>query len=314
MNAFKPISNRVIIENAIDSLNKINEEAIAAEKKAELEHQKAFRENEEIQTLMGRKQMRLNRFNTFSESVTHALLSECIYYVYSKSMRESLMEQENITGMMRAMVGDFIKEDAADILYKMRTKTATLSEMYNLITETKKKILEADGFDRDDPSTYRIDAMAKDEFFDKLDHMDTDSITNAIRERVTAAVDDFLIANKQDHDRIMTALQMTKDKLEEVSKEPEEVKESYQQLSKRVIGKIRNRKKGVFESMVTAMSESVLKNDQLKEEFTEGAKLNMGKIVDRIETMYTFIETVNTMKLYPIDEEYMQNLIEGLRK
>ena len=57
-----------------------------------------------------------------------------------------------------------------------------------------------------------------------------------------------------------------------------------------------------------------MKDDQLKEEFTEGAKLNIPKIVDRIETMYTFIETVNTMQLYPVDEEYMQNLIESLRK
>ena len=312
--AFKPISDKVIVENAIDSFNN----RIEAEKKAADEdiaaREQQLKESEEILIQRGKRSTGLSRFNSFSESVTHALLSECIYNVFSKAMRPELLQESGVTAMMRAMVGDFIKEDASDIIYKMRTKSATLSEMYNLITDTKKKILEADGFDRYDPSTYRIDKRTRDDFFDRLDDMDTQSITDAIRDRVTHAVEDFMLSNSKDHERIMTALQMTKDKLEEVKDQPKEVQESYEQYSKRVISKIRNRKKGVFESMVTAMCESVMKDDQLKEEFTEGAKLNIPKIVDRIETMYTFIETVNTMQLYPVDEEYMQNLIESLRK
>ena len=144
--------------------------------------------------------------------------------------------------------------------------------------------------------------------------MDTESISDAIRNRVTDAIDDFMVSNREDHDKIMGALELTRDKLEQVKNEPEEVRESYENLSKRYISKVRNRKKGVFESMVSAMCESVMKDDNLKQQFTEGAKLNIPKIVDRIETMYTFIETVNTMKLYDVNEEYMENLIQSLRK
>lgn len=314
MGAFKPVSNKLVIESAIDTFNRQMNEAAQKQRDEDIARSQTFKEAEQLMNLRDRKQMTLNRFNTFSESLTHALLGECVYHVYAKAIRQDLLEQENITGMMRAMVGDFIKEDAADILYKMRTKTATLSEMYNLIMSTKKAILEDSMFDKNDPSTFRINTTAKDEFFERLDNLDTDSISSAIRDRVTNAVEDFMKANKLDHDRIMGALTMTKEKLEEIKNEPEEVKESYQQISKRYISKVRNRKKGVFESMVMAMSESVMKDFQLKEEFAEGAKLNVPKIVDRIETMYTFIETVNTMQLYPIDEAYMQNLIEGLRK
>ena len=309
--AFKPVSNKVVIESAIDSLNRTYDEDIARAKKQYIEESVMFREGEERINLMNRRNTSFSRYNSFSESLTSALLGEAVYYVFSKAMDKSIMEQSNVTGMMRAMVSDFIKEDYNSILSKMRTKSATLSEMYNLITSTRKKILES--VDKNDPTTFCIDSETKDEFFDKLDSMDTESITNAIRDRVSNAVDDFMVSNRQDHERIMTALQMTKDKLEEKKDAPEEVKESYQQLSKRVIGKIRNRKKGVFESMVTAMSESVLKNDELKEEFMEGAKLNVPKIVDRIQTMYTFIETVNTMQLYKIEKEYMESLIESLR-
>ena len=312
MKVFKPISNKVLVEGAIDTYNKRIEMEAQARKDEDIARSKAFKESEAFIAKQGSRFAAQKRFASYSESVTHALLSECIYHVFKNSMRKELLEQENVTAMMRAMVGEFVKEDSADILYKMRNKTATLSEMYNLITSTKKTILE--NVDQFDPSSFRIDREVKDNFFEKLDLMDTESIENAIRERVTNAVDDFMTANKQDHDRIMGALQMTKDKLEEVKNEPEEVKESYQRISKQYIGKVRNRKKSVFESMVSAMCESVMKDDVLKEQYSEGAKLNIGKIVDRIETMYTFIECVNTMKLYDVDEAYMKSVIDSLRK
>ena len=297
--AYKPISNKVVIENAIDSYNKKLEAEKQALKEQQIESEKAFKESEGFITRgMNYEAIRQRRVS-FYESVSHALLSE-------------LLQEANIPSMMRAMVGEFINEDYSDILFKMRTKTPVLSEMYNLITETKDKIHES--INDNDPDTFRIDAGIKDDFFEKLDQMDTESISDAIRNRVTDAIDDFMVSNREDHEKIMGALELTKDKLEQVKNEPEEVRESYENISKRYISKIRNRKKGVFESMVSAMCESVMKDDNLKQQFTEGAKLNIPKIVDRIETMYTFIETVNTMKLYDVNEEYMENLIQSLRK
>ena len=315
MRSYKPFSSKLYIESAIDNYNRQLEEAVNESRiNEDIASSKQLKEAENYFSIREKQHNLMNRYNTFTESLSHALLGECVYHVFAKSIRQELLEQENITGMMRAMVSDFIKEDSADILYAMRTKTATLSEMYNLIQSTKKKILEGSMFDKNDPTTYRIDQEVKDEFFERLDYMDTESICTAIRDRVSNAVDDFMESNKRDHDRIIGAIELTKEKLEEKKNEPEEVKESYQAISKQYIGKVRNRKKGVFESMVMAMSESVMKDDQLREEFAEGAKLNIPKIVDRIETMYTFIECVNTMKLYPVDEAYMQEVIEGLRK
>lgn len=310
--AYKPVSNKVVVENAIDAYNKKLEQEASAYREQQLQEQQAMREGEIFQSKLARKQQAAKRVTSFKESVSHALLSECIYRVYRDAMRLELLQEANIPTMMRAMISEFINEDYSDILYKMRTKTPVLSEMYNLIDSTKKKINES--IDNEDPSSFRIDKDIKDDFFEQLDTMDTESISSAIRNRVTDAITDFLVANREDHDRIMDTLELTKDKLAQIKDEPEEIKESYERLSKRHISKIRNRKKGVFESMVMAMCESVLKDDSLKEQFMEGAKLNMPKITDRIETMYTFIETVNTMRLYDVNEEYMESLIESLRK
>lgn len=308
----KAVSNKLIIESAIDSYNKNLEAQQEAAKQQQAEAKRAFRENECIVQRINNPRERQAKYNSFKESVTAALLGESIYYVFSKAMDKTLMEQTNVTGIMRAMVGDFIKEDANSILSSMRTKNVTLSEMYNLITSTQAKLFGEGGtVVKDDISSYRIGPEIKSAFFDQLDNMDISEIEDAIRERVSDSMNEFIEKNKQDHDAIMNCLQATKDKMD--TTKDETVKESYQALSRRKIAKIRNRKKGVFESMVDAMCESVMKNDELKEEFTESGKLNVPKIVDRIQIMYTFIETVNTMNLYKVDEAYMQDLIESLR-
>lgn len=314
MPKFNTISNKVLLENVFDRIEKEAQQAAIDEAKAEAEARSRLRSSEYIVERKVAHSVNTNRLNSFIESVNHALLGECVYHVYRKAIRESLAEQPNITAMMRAMVGDFIKEDYASIISKMRNGSNVLSEMYNLITSTKKKILEAAEFDKTDPSTYRIGKDVKDDFFSKLETMDDDSITTAIRARVSDAVSDFETANKKDHDDIVDIIAQTNDKIEALGPKPNEaVKESYERISKGKIAKVRNRKKTVFESMVTAMCESTLKDDQLKEEFMEGTRLNIPKIVDRIETMYTFIETVNTMRLYPIDKAYVESLINSLK-
>ena len=308
---------RLIIESAAEEYeHKFDED----------DYEKYYGENreDEINKITAEESVRFtkNRMNysrrksSFFESVTHALLSESIFKVYKEAMDPHLVRDPAIHTMMRAMVSEFVKEDYNEILSKMRSKSAILSEMYNVITSTRSQIIKEaeESYSDNNVDAFEIKNNIKDEFFDKLNDLDTESISNAIRERVQDAEEKFMIDNQNDHQKIITALQLTKDKMEEVSDKPEEVKESYQRLSKRYITKVRNRQKSVFESMVMAVSESALKDPDLREEFVEGAKLNVGKIVDRVKTMYTFIETVNTLQLYPVDKAYMNDLIESLRK
>lgn len=309
MKAYKPVSSKLVVESAIESYNKSLTEAAEAEKK----NQKSYTEAEEFMNIRTSRLAQNNRFTSFSQSLTNSLLGECVYHVFAKAMDESVMQQPGTTAMMRAMVGDFLNEDASVVYASMRKKSNMLAEMYDLIGKTKKAILEADGFDRMDPSTYRIDTLTKDNFFEELEGLNTDSVSDAIREKVTAALDEFIENNHKDHEKIVGALELTADKLKEVEDEPDAVKESYEHLSKQFIAKVRNRKKSVFESMVMAVCESTLKDEKLKKEFMEDNKLNIDKIVSRVQTMYTFMETVNTMNLYTIDEAYIEELLQNLR-
>lgn len=303
--SYKPISSAQFAEAAIQRYNN-------SQNKSE-DKPKMYREAEEALTTVASRSASLNRFASYSESVTNALIGECVYHVFKKAMDERILGESNVTGIMRAMVSDFLKEDAAGILNSMRNRSAYLSEMHELVNSTRKAIFEAEGFDKKDPSTFHVDPSIQQDFFNKLDGLDDDEITDSIRSKVASAMEDFMVANKHDHEAIKDALTKCDQKIHDNPDATETVKEGYQQLCKLEISKIRNRSKKVFESMVSAMCESVIKNDDLKDEFMIESKLDMPKIVDRIQTMYTFIETVNTMNLYKIDEEYLNNLIEALR-
>ena len=306
MAGYKPISTASFVEAAIKRYNEQHSDISKPEARP-------FREAEEALNTVASRMSSLNRFQSYSESLTNSLIGECVYHVFAKAMDERIMKESNVTGMMRAMVSDFLKEDAASILSSMRSKTAYLSEMYELISNTKKAIIESEGFDKKDPSTFHVNPDVQQDFFNKLDGLDDEAITDSIRAKVTDAIEDFMLSNKKDHEAIKDALENCEKKIHDNPDASEVVKESYQQICKRKITDIRNRPKSVLESMVSAMCESVIKNDELKNEFMVEGKLDMPKIVDRIQMMYTFIETVNTMNLYKIDEAYISDLIQALR-
>lgn len=311
MGVIKPISNKLVVESAIKDYQSRVASIDGENQRRNAEARKIMKEQELHALAAGKVYANQKRYTSFSESLSAVLLGEALYHIMEHSVSEELLNKEGSKTIMRVMVSDFVTEDAPLILRRMG-HSAILSDIHEAVTSTKKKILES--IDKNDPASYTIAPDVKDEFFDKLDDMETDSITDAIRERVSGEVNDFIDANRQDHEQILSILQMTKDKLEEKEKAPDAVKESYTNMSRRAIAKVRTRKKSVFESMVSAMCEGVMKHDELKEEFMEGSQLDVGKIVDRIQLMYTFLETVNSLKLYPIDESYITDLIESLRK
>ena len=103
-------------------------------------------------------------------------------------------------------------------------------------------------------------------------------------------------------DELRTELVDSKKKIEKNDKD-ENLKEAYASQAKRKITDIRAGKtKGVFEAMVYSVSQSAFKNEDAKKIFIENANLNMDTVVEHCEVMYTFLETLNTLKLIKIDE------------
>lgn len=254
-----------------------------------------------------------NRYLSFAETVRNSLVTEAIYNLYKKSVDVQLRESNTETSIMRAIVCEYVNEHGYDtILERMKTASTAMSEMYNLITETATKILE--GADKSNPETFTITPEMRDEFFKQLDYNDSEAIADAINSRVSDAVDDFVTANTKDHEDITAALQQAQEKIDSAPSEDEELRESYQMSAKRKINEIRNAPKSVFHAMVSSLSESVMRNPESHAEFMLEGHFNMDKIVNRTKLMYGFMETLNTSRLQKIDESFISDIVEGLKK
>lgn len=252
-----------------------------------------------------------NRYHTFSETVRNSLVTECIYKIYKEAVSEELKDDSTNRSIMRAIVNEYVYENGYDnIMNRMKTGSVFLSEMHRIITDNTKAILEE--VDKSDPETFHITPEMKDEFFKSLDYSDSEAISDAIRTRVSDAMEDFITANTKDHEDITAALQSAQEKISDTPEDDTELRECYEMQSKRRINQIRNAPKGVLHSMISAMCESALKHPDTHVEFMSEGHLDMDKIVNRTTLMYTFMETLNTARIDKVDEAFIANTIKGL--
>lgn len=258
------------------------------------------------------KQAVASRYNTFAQTVRTSLLTEALYKLFSESVSDGVIEDHTNRTIMRSIVSSYVNENGYyDIMNNIKTSSIAMSTMYNIITESANVILE--DVDKTNPDTFTIDMNDKDEFFKQLDYNDTASISDAIKDRVSNTINDFVTANTKDHEDITQALKQAQEKIDSVPQEDESLKEYYQMKTKRKINEINNSSKSVFHSMVAAMSEGVMKNKESHAEFINEGHLDMNKIVDRVEIMYTFMEMLNTARIDTINESYINEIINDLK-
>lgn len=291
-----------------------------AEKEAK---DKATRQREKINETLTRNraksQSRFHRFTAFTEQTEDMLMEHAIHTLAMKALANvDKMQGTNLAETqvqtMHAMAYKFIHESggAAALIGQMRMhgKTYYLEELCAELTSTFKKIVES--VDRNDPDTFKIDNELTEKFRASLESDDSNVMSELISDRVSAAIGEFIEGNKKDKDAIVSALTATKDKIDELNPGEEDIKESYARMGKRFITEVRNRKHGLFNEMVTIVSQDIIKRPELRENYLEGAKLDMNKIVDRVTVMYTFLETVNTMRLVKITPDYIRKHVLGL--
>jgi len=246
------------------------------------------------------------KFFDFSSSVKKSLLAESIYKLFDMGL--GIHEQSAMSNTIKInLVNSFITENGVDrLLSEFKYKSLLLSEMSRIVTKYHKMIVEA--VDASNEDTFKIDPLIKDDFFEELDMDNYKDVSIAIRTRVTDAVDEFIQSNIEDKQELKDAIQDAQNKI--LTAKTDEIKESFSQISKRKISKIRNgRKVNIFEAMVQALSKGVIQREDLRESYTNNEKLDMDKIVESCKIMYTFLETVQTAKMVNIDEEYIENIL-----
>lgn len=260
-----------------------------------------------------RRDANLNRYHSFVETVKNSLVVEAIYKIYSESVADVMKEDNSNRVVMRAIVNDYVQENGYNsILNTMKTASTAMSNIYNIINESATKILES--ADKSNPTTFTITPEMRDEFFKSLDYSDTEEISKAINARVSNAMQDFVTANNKDHEDITNALKQAQEKIANTDENDETLREFYEAQGKRKANEVRNASKSIYHSMVSSMCESVIKNDEMHDEFMTEGHLNIDKIATRVSLMYSFLEALNTTRLEKINESYLESIIENLKK
>lgn len=189
-----------------------------------------------------------------------------------------------------------------------------LSELAYVINNSVTSIMEK--ADPKDKSSLTIDKKDKEKFFKSLDNVSADKAIDTIRNRVMNATQKFIDSNTKGKMEIKNVLANTKEKIEKSREKANgaALAESHAFIGQRQIMDIREGKvQNVLEAMVYAVSRQALKNEDAKKIFVENASLNMDKVVEHCEVMFTFLTTLDTCKIANIDEAYIEEMLNDLK-
>ena len=257
------------------------------------------------------KQKALDAFASESKDF---LLTESLFYIMKKCFPVTL--ESSLLDQGRSVISSFVMEEGADsLLSRFRTKTLFLSELANIVETTHRKVLHScEGKD----APFKITNSDMKAFHDRIDNMSTDAITKEIVSRVTKAEENFVKANMKDKENIEKLAEKTKEKIDNIKVKDadteEDLKQEFAAFYRRDVDSVMNRKKGILESIVLRMSRAIVSEPALLEQFTqENGKLDMQRIIDSSEVMYTFLEIVNTLNIKPITTSYISDALASIK-
>lgn len=252
--------------------------------------------------------------DAFTSESKDFLLTEALTYILKKCLPENISESLMARG--KAVTESFVKEEGSyPLLNRFKTKTLFLSELASIVEETHKKVIHGcEGKE----SPFKISNSDMKAFHDKLDNMDTDTVTKEIVARVTKAEEEFVKANVKDRETLEELSSSTEEKLNSIKNKNQETEDDIKKeavaMYRQKVNSISDRKKGILESIVVRMGKSIVTKESLLPQFQlESGKLNMEKIIDTSEVMYTFLEMVNTLQIRNVDCKYLQDTLSSIK-
>lgn len=259
-----------------------------------------------------------DQYYEYKKDVKKTLLTEALGRIYKDSIFH-ISDRE--AALCEALLGAYIENTGVDtILKNMRfSKSDLLISIYEAEQEAFDKI--TDGSNADDVTSQTIDPKAIDDFWNQIDkNNDLEDVTNMIRLRVSNAEEEFVNKNQEDKEDIKSILKDTAERVQNAKASNDNdysdaVEESEMRLAKNKIYQVQHESyHNVFDRMVRNISESVIKNEEIKQEFTlENGRLDMDKIVESARCMYTLLEMVSTLQIEKVDSEYIEAALKSIR-
>ena len=289
------------------------------EKKIQLKEQRrkddkhlAFLESARLYNSLHEQDNSAKEYINFKNKVEEAFVSEALLCLTRSCINSAILSEQYNSDLTKQLVTGFVQEQGAHNLIRKFKKTSyLLSELAFVCESAIDSVMEK--ADPKDSSSLKIDKKDKDKFYKALDNTDADKAVNVIKSRVADATQEFIDTNTKAKMQIKDVLVKTKEKIDNSRKDS--IKESVAYKGQREISSIRNTKiQNVFEAMVYGMSRIALKNEDAQKVFVENAQLNMDKIVEHCEVMYTFLSVLDTCKIVDVNEAYIREMLDDMKK
>ena len=292
-------SNELIYKEE-ENNNLLQESARAREKE---EAVKAVNEYAKSKTLAT-----ANRLE-FLTNVKEAMVTECIYKLYKDC--SILPMNENGKKIVKSLCSKLVKEHGAgDLMAEFATKNLVLSEFARICYKYYGAVVEScnkEGVALD----YTLDKDIANDFYDELDKVDTEDVSKIIKDRVADAITEFVDSNMAAKLEYEDIIKQAQDKID--ATKDTDIKEEASILAQRNITEARLKKsRNVYSMMVEALTKSILTNEELRTKYVTESSVDMEKITNAAQLVYTMLEMLNTTNMVNVDTEYVQNYIDTL--
>ena len=271
------------------------------------------------------KEEAVQKKRKFAKDLTDNLVSEAIAYPYLEVAKMNNFTQEQ-TDLGKKIIDNFVVETGAEnILKNMREGTVVTSLYADIISETTKEVLEACGKKCKDTKTeeydicYTFDKEYADKFVNSLVKATPTALPNIISTRVSSAVQDFVNKQQDDQNTIKDILNKAKDNITAAKEKKfseqtiKEITEQSEIAARHKISLIYRENTNLYGRMVKNFSKQMVTvNEQAMKDagyVKENGKLNIAKVMNDTQVMYTVLETINTAGFYDIDKNYVISIV-----
>lgn len=293
-------------------------------KEQEANKLKQIEENNKYSLYESIESNRLNRYDSmdhfleFKESTLKYLVTESLQRIFDKCIG---IDYSSINkDLNKHLISNYVEESGAETLLNkfLNSGSYLLSEMGRCISYYYKIITEK--ADKDDINTHLVDSVDNDNFFKDLDMSSFDDVTSIIKTRVAAASEKFVQDNINDKIDLRDAAKQAKEQIETLkdgmdssSKDLDTVEDEINESFNRYNRYIYNRNRTIYEQMIYNLSESTLTNEDYNKYKLSNGAVNMEAVNEAVESMYTLLEMVNTLKLENINESYITKALKEMR-
>lgn len=261
---------------------------------------------EEYYSILDRHSNYNREYSQYLDNTKTVFLQECIVNIVKRALPKVTAEDKD--NFIYTLANKFVKEQGTTkLLSKWRHQNVLLSELAGLVEKNYNAVLEAS--DKNNKDSWYIDDEIKDSFIDGLNNTNTDEAILTIINRVRDAETDFINDNSA---RKMEIENIMRDTAEKVSTAKNDaIKEEYEIIGKQKISNIRNlREKSIYQQVNESITKSAIIDPKLKNIYIEDGEINMDKIFEDANVLYTFLETLNTVEM--ADNEYIKAYINTL--